>query len=140
LSAEQNAEIVSRGLEVLDQEGREPWYAYMERYTGPGFEFCPIIIPGVDGQPLRVDFAGVRRYLEQVNVHYPDFSYVDTLLEPVGENVVLLRVRIKASDPSVEDSPVLWAVFEFADGLVTRLYNYVDEEAARRHAAEAADA
>jgi hypothetical protein len=138
LSAEQNVEVVRRGFEVLEQEGREAWYAYMEQHKGSEFEFCPIIAPDVDGQPLRVSFEEVREYLEQVNKYYPDFIYADPVIEAKGQNVVLCSTRIQPRQG--EPSPQLWAVFEFTDGLVSRLYNYVDEAAALRHAEDAADA
>jgi ketosteroid isomerase-like protein len=138
VSAEQNVETVRRGFEVLEREGREAWYAYMEPYASSDFEFCPVIAPGVDGQPLIVSFDEVREYLERVNEFYPDFFYADPAVESKGENVVLCSTRIQPR--SGEPSPQLWAVFEFTDGLVSRLYNYVDEAAALRHAEDVADA
>jgi hypothetical protein len=140
MSAEQNVEIVRRGIQVLEEEGREAWYAYMEPFATPEVEFCPVIVPGVEGQPLRVGFEALREYFEQVNEYYPDFTYADPVLVAKGSNVVVLKTRLKPSGGEAEESPALWAVFEFVDGQVARLYNYVAEEDALRHAEDAADA
>jgi hypothetical protein len=138
MSADENLDIIRRGMEVLQEEGRHAWYGYMEGHASPELEYCPIIVPGVDGEPLKVGFREMKIYLERLNDLYPDFAYADPAVEAKGENVVILVARLRPRGVEGDESPLTWTVFEFEEGLVRRIYSYADEDGALRHAEAAA--
>jgi ketosteroid isomerase-like protein len=124
--SERNAESARRWLEAISREDFDAALALVH----PDVELVP---PG--GQPPYRGAESLRRWME------PD-AFPDQVIEPldtvaVGDRTILARHHVTARGRAsgIEFDVISWTVWTFdAEGLITRIEIYLEEDDAREAA------